>query len=91
MAKDCQLPTDVYTLKSHDICLYQKWINISCINYNSFPRTCIVYIAEKVSDAKSHEEGPFISISDSISEFVRRLNLDMLRYIFEIKYQIQIF
>jgi len=69
--------------------LFQKWIKISCINFNRFPGTGLDYIAEKVSDAKSNEEGPFIAISDGISGFVPRLNL--LRYISEIKYQIQTF
>jgi hypothetical protein len=49
---------DIYTFKFHVICLFQKWVKISCTNYNRFLRTCLVYIAEKVSDAKSHEEGP---------------------------------
>jgi hypothetical protein len=62
------------------VCL-KKWFNISRINYNRFPITYLDYIAEKVSDAKSHEEGPFIAISDSISGFVPRPNF---RYILRI-------
>jgi len=52
-----------------------KWINILCTIYNPFPTTGLVYIAEIVSDAKSHEEGTFIAVSDSISGFVCRHNL----------------
>ena len=63
------------------VCL-KKWINISCINYNRFPRTGLDYIAENVSDAKSHEEGPFIAISDRISGFVHRPNLELVEISF---------
>jgi hypothetical protein len=79
--KAYNLITDVYKHKFQVICLFQKWINISCINYNRFPITCLDYIAEKVSDVKSQEEGPFIPISDSISGFVPRPNF---RYILRI-------
>jgi hypothetical protein len=67
--------TDVYTPKFHVICFFQKLINISCINYNRFPRTCLVYIAEKISDAKSHEEGSLIAVYNRISGILRRPNL----------------
>jgi hypothetical protein len=71
--KASELLTDVYTHKFHVICMFQKWINISCINYNRFPGAGLVHVAERVSDAKSHKEGPLISISDSISGLVHRL------------------
>jgi hypothetical protein len=82
ITKAYKLLTDVYTPKFHVTCLFQKWINTSCINYNRFSRTGLDYIAEKVSDAKSQEEGPFIAISDSISGFVHRPNLEHVEMYF---------
>ena len=82
ITKASELLTDIYTPHFHVIYLFQKWINISCINYNRFPRTGLVYIAEIASDAKSREEGPFVTISNSISGFVRRPNLEHVQIYF---------
>jgi len=76
MTKNSELLTYVYTHKFNFICLFQKSINILCINYNRFPTTGSHYIAEIDSDAKSHKEGTFIAVSDSISGFVCILNLE---------------
>ena len=87
MTKASELHTDVYSLNFNVICLFQKWINIFCTNYNRLLRTWLLYIARTFSDAKSYEEGSFIAVSGSISGFVCRTNLELV----EIKYQIQIF
>jgi hypothetical protein len=73
---------NVYTPKFQVICLFQRWINVSYINYYHFLRTGLDYIAEKVSDVKSHDEGPFIAITDSISGFVHRPNLEHVEMYF---------
>jgi len=77
VTKASELLTDVYTPKFHFIYLFQKSINILCINYNRFPTTGSVYIAEIVCDTKSHKEGPFNAVSDSISGFVCGHNLEL--------------
>jgi len=78
MTKSSELLTDFYTPKFHVICLFQKWINILCTNYNRLFRTGLLYIAETVRDSKSHEEGPLIAVSDSTSGFVCRTNLELV-------------
>ena len=84
ITKASELLTDVYTHNFHVVCLFQKWINISCVNYNRFPRSGYVYIAEKASEAKSREEGSIVAVSGSISGFVRRPNV--LRLNTKVKY-----
>jgi hypothetical protein len=51
----------------HVICLFQTCLNMLCINCNLFPETCLVYTADRVSEAKSQEGGALIAVSDRVS------------------------
>ena len=82
MTKDSELLTDVHTHKFNFICLFQKSINILCINYNRFPARGSHYTAEIVCDVKPHKEGTFIAVSNSISGFVCGHNLELVEKCF---------